>query len=105
MSRRSTRSSPCTLAERPSMKRREWVCCRGVVPLLACALALWLAIAPAFAGESVLHLDRADFVLSDAVLPPPADAPWSPQVLPDLWALSRPGTAQTSGWYRLRFDV
>ena len=73
--------------------------------LLVFTLALWLAIAPACAGDSVLNLDRADFVLSDAVRPPPADAPWSPQVLPDLWPRSRPGIAQTSGWYRLRFEV
>jgi signal transduction histidine kinase len=73
--------------------------------LLVFTFALWLAIAPARAGESVLHLDRAGFMLSDAVLPPPADAPWSPQALPDLWRQSRPGIAQTSGWYRLRFEV
>ena len=73
--------------------------------LLLFTLALWLPMAPVCASESVLYLDRADFVLSDAVLPPPADAPWSPQVMPDLWSLSRPGTAQTSGWYRLRFEV
>src|SRR5690349_20329865 len=95
MSRRSTKSSPSTHVERLSMKPREWVFCRGAVSLLA---ALWLAMVPARAGESVLHLDRADFVLSDAALPPSADAPWSPQALPDLWALSRPGIVQTSGW-------
>lgn len=87
------------------MKPHEWACCRCLVRLLVFTLGLWLATAPACAVESVLRIDRADFVLSDAALPPPADAPWDSKALPDFWRQSRPGVAQTSGWYRLRFEV
>ena len=74
--------------------------------LLASAVFIALAL-PESAGsaEAVPTLHSVDFVLSDAALPPPADAPWSPQPLPDWWAQSRPGIAQTSGWYRLRFEI
>lgn len=104
------------------MKPREWVFCRDALrlieavvgvtarrtnarALLVFTFVLWMAMPPARASEPVFNLDRADFVLSDAALPPQADAPWQPQALPDRWNLSRPGIPQKSGWYRLRFEM
>ncbi len=58
----------------------------------------------AIATQPVQQFDTAEFVLGGATRPPDA-APWKPQALPDFWSESRPGVAETSGWYRLRFDV
>lgn len=49
-------------------------------------------------------IEQGQFMLSDALLPPPDDAPWQPVKLPDNWNLSRPGKAGV-GWYRLIFDI
>ena len=54
------------------------------------------------ADEQILRLDRAEFVLDDAELPPPDSAAWKPQQLPDNWNVSRP-QASGFGWYRIRF--
>jgi signal transduction histidine kinase len=72
--------------------------------LLAAGVFIALAL-PARFAEAAQTLHSADFVLGDSALPPPPDAPWRPQSLPDWWAKSRPDSLQTSGWYRLRFDV
>jgi len=64
-----------------------------------------LAAGAACAQESLVHtLERGDFVLSEALTPPPDDAPWQPVRLPDNWFLSHPGDTQV-GWYRLPFDL
>lgn len=55
-------------------------------------------------GEGVLLLNQAAFVLSDSSTPPPNDATWGPQALPDRWDLSRPGVGGI-GWYRTRFHL
>src|SRR3990172_3784211 len=69
-------------------------------------LALLLIPGPGecLAEDGILRLMRADFLLSDASSPPPDDAPWRPQTLPDNWNLSRYGAGGNS-WYRLRFDL
>jgi len=69
-------------------------------------LALLLIPGPGecLAEDGILQLTRADFLLSDASSPPPDDAPWRPQTLPDNWNLSRYGAGGNS-WYRLRFDL
>ena len=46
--------------------------------------------------------DRADFVQSTSLAPPPANADWKPVDLPDSWRKNqRP--RDNYGWYRLRF--
>jgi signal transduction histidine kinase len=54
--------------------------------------------------EKVLTLDSAQFLLSDAPMPPPDSAPWQSQALPDNWMVSRPGVFGY-GWYRLSFEL
>ena len=62
--------------------------------------------AAAMAAESVFNIATAEFVLSGATEPPPpTTAGWQAQSLPDAWADSRPVVKETSGWYRLRFDL
>src|SRR5262252_8023679 len=73
--------------------------------LVACVFVALALPGSARSAEAVQTLLSADFVLSDTAFPPPADAPWRPQSLPDWWAQSRPDSPQTSGWYRLLFDV
>ncbi len=51
-----------------------------------------------------LQLDRAWFVLDDSALPPPDDAAWKAQALPDNWQLTRPGVSGY-GWYRLNVEL
>jgi signal transduction histidine kinase len=64
----------------------------------------WLLTAPAArATDTLLLLERAEFVASDSPEPPPDSAPWQPQTLPDDWRLSRPGRSGF-GWYRIVFD-
>ena len=73
--------------------------------LVASAAGFILAVHVAYAQNPTVHvLEHADFVFSEARLPPPEDAPWQPVRLPDNWYLSRPGDAQV-GWYRLAFDL
>lgn len=78
----------------------------AVLRLYILALAMVLA-PPQCVAETdalVLQLDRADFVLSDASEPPPDEAAWIPQSLPDNWLVSHPG-AHGYGWYRLQFEL
>lgn len=71
--------------------------------LIVCATLLGAGCAQTV-PEGVQVIDKADFILSDAVVPPPATAPWSPAALPDDWNRSRPGTTAT-GWYRFKVRV
>ncbi len=68
------------------------------------ALVLPLVLGPisslGAAGDLLLRLDQADFIVSDSPQPPPDLAAWQPQDLPDNWLVSRPG-AWGYGWYRL----
>jgi len=73
--------------------------CLALMALLGLALPT-----KATAPDPILQLNSAEFILSDADQPPPDSAPWKPQLLPDAWRRSRPGTYGYA-WYRLRFDV
>ena len=66
-------------------------------------LAFTLAASAADVPNTVLRLDRADFVASDAAEPPADAAAWKPTRLPDEWD-ERPDAAGY-GWYRLRFEL
>lgn len=72
--------------------------------MLVLAIALVSLSTPSFgsAGDPLLRLDQADFILSDSPEPPPDSAAWRPQTLPDNWLVSRPGV-WGYGWYRLQF--
>ena len=52
---------------------------------------------------SLIKLEQAQFLASNAATPPPASAQWQSLKLPDLWKLNH---AQLSGaaWYRFDFD-
>lgn len=65
--------------------------------LLLCLLVTLMATWPAHAGQGVERFERADFVASDAVDPPPDDADWHPQPLPRR--------QEGPGWYRVRFTL
>src|SRR5690242_19868435 len=97
------------------MRPVGWVCfrlaCRAIrryglalVQPGPLVLVLHLVLAPvaAFAATSasLLEIDHADFVRSASLEPPPDTAAWQPQVLPDDWLVSRPGTWRY-GWYRM----
>lgn len=73
--------------------------------MIRCLLLLLLALAPPLPawGSAPLLLDRGEFLLDSAPLPPPDSADWRKQALPDPWRVSRPGGAD-SGWYRFRFQ-
>gem|GEM_PF-7131201 len=70
---------------------------------LVWAMLLFLFAIPV-AQAQTLELSDADFVLSDTVPPPPDDAAWQSQALPDQWRKNHPGIDGT-GWYRFRFDL
>jgi signal transduction histidine kinase len=57
-----------------------------------------------FQKVPVFHLDRAEFVVSNAPLPPGDEADWRPTALPDNWYRSR---SDFSGvvWYRMTFEL
>lgn len=67
-------------------------------------LCATLAPAPGVAGDPVLYLDRAEFVMDAGELPPPDSAVWKPQSLPDNWNVSRPHFGGF-GWYRIPFTL
>lgn len=71
--------------------------------LIVCAALLVAGCAESI-PNGVRTIDKADFVLSDAALPPPAAAPWKPVTLPDNWHRSHPGVTAT-GWYRMSLRV
>lgn len=75
------------------------VACLGLLAVVA------LLCSPRIeAADAVLHLEQAEFLLSESPDAPPDSAPWKPQPLPDDWGVDHRGAAGY-GWYRLRFDV
>jgi signal transduction histidine kinase len=77
-------------------------------PSLPAILVALLAVA-VLAGCSghpveVTELADARFLASPDPRPPPDDAPWQPQRLPDDWKASRPGAAGF-GWYRFSVEL
>jgi len=73
--------------------------------LIALLIAMTACIARAAdAPGAVVRLDHADFVASDATMPPPDSAAWQPQSLPDDWDAAHAGR-RGIGWYRLRFEL
>ncbi len=79
---------------------------RGRAIALAAAglLALFALGACGTRPAEVVELAQARFVASADMQPPPEDAPWKAQPLPDDWRASRPG-ASGSGWYRFTVVV
>jgi len=77
-------------------------------PSLRAILAALLALAAlAGCGErpaGATELSDARFLASPDPRPPPDDAPWQPQRLPDDWQASRPGAAGF-GWYRFAVEL
>lgn len=73
----------------------------GLRRLLRAAVLLWPGLA---AAAPQAPWSEADFLLSDAMQPPAAEAAWGVQKLPDEWQHTRP---QTSGaaWYRFRAEL
>jgi signal transduction histidine kinase len=76
----------------------------GASVLLALSLLLLHAASSAAPAAHATVIDRAEFVLSDAMTPPGDAAPWQPVVLPDEWRRSRPGVSG-EGWYRIGVDL
>ncbi len=74
--------------------------------LLESWLILALAATQAFAQDAppVRQLTQAQILLGDSATPPPDDAAWSIQSLPDNWNKTRPGIGGFA-WYRLDFDL
>lgn len=79
---------------------------RATLLLIAAASLVLAASGPSVASDAqgTLVLRSAEFLLDDSPVPPPDDAPWKAQTLPDNWNLSRPSVGGF-GWYRLRFDL
>jgi signal transduction histidine kinase len=71
---------------------------RTLAVLLACVAALSSRHAAA-ADVAPIIIAETDFVMADSAAPPPADADWKPQQLPDQWRQSRSGLSG-DGWYR-----
>lgn len=69
------------------------------ITFLLCCLTC-AGVQRAWASE----LTEAQFVLSDAALPPADAAAWQAQSLPDHWRVSRPDV-HGSGWYRMHFTL
>jgi signal transduction histidine kinase len=69
--------------------------------ILVAALAVAHAAEP---GAEVAPIERAEYVVSDAVRPPADSAPWRPIRLPDNWRETRRGFSGQV-WYRLHFGV
>ena len=81
---------------------------RRALPATALLLA-WLAIAGALAGcdhrqAGVIELSDALLLKVDDVRPPPEEAPWKPQRLPDDWRERHPGESGLA-WYRFTVEV
>ncbi|PWB62074.1 MAG: hypothetical protein C3F16_07300, partial [Betaproteobacteria bacterium] len=77
---------------------------RAIAVAAAGLLALLSLGACGTRPSEVAELAQARFVASPDTRPPPDDAPWKPQPLPDDWRASRPG-ASGSGWYRFTVVV
>jgi signal transduction histidine kinase len=77
---------------------------RGAGALLALSLLLLHSPSSAAPAAHATVFDRAEFVLSDAKIPPGDAAPWQPVALPDEWRRSRPGVSG-EGWYRVVVDL
>lgn len=91
------------------MRRTSWGSCegwRGASGRLPWFFLLVVLIpAPAVGStDGLLTLTEAQFVFSVSDTPPPDNASWQPQTLPDNWNLSRPGRGGLA-WYRLSVDI
>lgn len=75
----------------------------ALAPLLLCAAGITPTNYDAHLTP-VFDFTRADFVLDDARVPPPAGADWRPVRLPDNWYRTHPGITGI-GWYRIGFDL
>lgn len=74
--------------------------------LLGCLLVLAFSAVQALALGAVplRQLTQAHILLGDAATPPPDDAPWLVQRLPDNWNKNRPGVGGFA-WYRIEFEL
>jgi signal transduction histidine kinase len=73
----------------------------AVVALLA--VALTGCGSPNRDGEGPAPIRQAEILLVGGMEPPPDDARWQPQSLPDDWSRSRP-TSSGDAWYRIELD-
>ncbi|MCC6539449.1 MAG: hypothetical protein IT162_17995 [Bryobacterales bacterium] len=71
-------------------------------------LLLALVVLPGWAAATdaafVVTLPRAGLLLAGGDTPPPDDAAWQAQLLPDDWSRNRPGVTGDA-WYRLEFRL
>jgi hypothetical protein len=70
--------------------------------ILACLLVCFGVLPPALgaaADIAPIVIVQTDFVMADSAFPPPPEADWKPQSLPDQWRQSRTARSGT-GWYR-----
>jgi hypothetical protein len=71
--------------------------------IAVCALLFTIFAASNAESESSVRITSADFLLSDATLPPVDSADWRAVSLPDNWNNSHPNKSGF-GWYRFRFE-
>ena len=93
------------------MKHREWgwfdrfsLKRRRLPNAIAVYLLLLISGAAYSAQELPVIIKSADFLLSEAVLPPADSADWRVVSLPDNWNYSHPNKSGF-GWYRFRFEL
>lgn len=78
---------------------------------LGLALAITLSVlafafaANAFAQQPLRTYTQADFIVSEASVPPGEGAAWMPVTLPHRWGNHHPPGKSITGWYRIRVMV
>ena len=86
------------------MRSLNWLTLMAVVALWTAAPAWADGVDTATTGATVVRLTEAQLLLDDVEQPPPDDAPWVMQTLPDNWSRSRPESGGFA-WYRLVFTL
>jgi signal transduction histidine kinase len=72
-----------------------------VIRLLLLSASAWAGGLHAATDDEVVEFWTADFLLSDAAVPPPTSAPWHRVDLPDRWRDPERYREGVIGWYRL----
>lgn len=98
------RPTGCGCSDRSGGARRpiRRVEARAWAIAIALALVLSACSSKVAIEQAPPPIRDAAILLTGGTLPPPDDAPWKPQALPDDWSRSRP-TASGDAWYRIEF--